>query len=90
MSVDHRLLDILCCPVSHQALRPLSRRQLEWLNDAIRAGGVLDVEGRSCSTSLDDALLRQDGQVLYPVIDDIPVLLADQAIGTTQFQGFPG
>jgi len=30
----------------------------------------------------------EDSKVIYPVIDDIPVLLEDRGIGTTQFQDF--
>lgn len=87
--MDQRLLDILCCPVSKRPLRRITREQLRYLNDAIAAGGVLKVTGETQAAALDDALVREDGQVVYPVDDGIPVLLADEAIGTTQFSDFP-
>ena len=36
--MDKRLLDILCCPVSKTPVRPLSKHELDALNDAIAAG----------------------------------------------------
>lgn len=89
MSIDRRLLDILCCPVSKRALKSMSREQLRRVNDEIAAGRVLDVENRAVATRLQDGLITDDGKVLYRIEDDIPVLLPEEGIGTTQFDGFP-
>lgn len=89
MAIDRRLLDILCCPVSRRPLRPLRRDQLAWVNERIAAGGVLSVDGRALATPMSDALVTDDGHVIYRVEDDIPVLLPEEGIGTTQFDGFP-
>lgn len=87
--VDQRLLDILCCPVSKRPLRAVGRKRLAAVNEAIAAGDVLRVDGQPRRQALDDALQTDDGQVLYPVDDGIPVLLADEAIGTAQFTDLP-
>ena len=87
--MDKRLLDILCCPTSKHPLKPIGREQLRVLNQVIASGGVLKVTGEARSQPLADALIRDDGQVIYPIEDGIPVLLADEAIGTTQFNDFP-
>jgi len=87
--VDQRLLDILCCPVSKRPLRAIGRKRLAAINQAIAAGAVLTVDGQPRTRALDDALQTDDGQVLYPVDDGIPVLLADEAIGTVQFNDLP-
>lgn len=87
--MDKRLLDILCCPVNKRPLKPIGREQLRALNQAITAGGVLKVTGDAQTQPLGDALIRDDHQVIYPVDDGIPVLLADEAIGTAQFADFP-
>lgn len=89
MAIDRRLLEILCCPVSKRALRPLRSDQRQWINQAISAGGVLDVQGRPRLQPLDDGLITDDGRVIYRIDDEIPVLLPEEGIGTTQFQGFP-
>jgi uncharacterized protein YbaR (Trm112 family) len=87
--MDRRLLDVLACPVTKQALKPLSAAQLAVLNRAIRAGGVVSVDGNAWSETLGAGLIRQDGKVLYAIRDGIPVLLPDKGIGTTQFTDFP-
>lgn len=87
--MDKRLLDLLCCPVSKQPLKPITRDQLQALNRAVADGGVLRVDGRPQSAPIEEALIRADGQVIYVIDDGIPVLLADEAIGTAQFSDFP-
>lgn len=89
MTIDRRLLEILCCPVSKRALLPLRRDQLQWLNAAIAKNGVLDVDNRPVSEALEDGLITDDSKVVYRIVDDIPVLLPEEGIGTTQFDGFP-
>jgi len=89
MSIDRRLLDILCCPVSKIPLKQLGKEQLRWLNDAIAAGGVAFVDQRQVTAALQDGLITEDAKVLYRIEDDIPVLLPEEGIGTTQLDGFP-
>lgn len=87
--MDKRLLDILCCPVSKSPVSLLSRVQLEALNAAIGNGGVQTVAGAAVGTALAAGLITADGKVIYRIDDDIPVMLADEAIGTTQLASFP-
>ena len=88
MPVDGRLLEILCCPVSKTPLTILSRPKLDKLNEAIKSGDALYVGGEKVADPLQEGLITEDGKVIYPVQDDIPILLEEQGIGTTQFQGF--
>lgn len=88
--MDKRLLDILCCPVSKTPLRPLRREELKHLNQAIDAGGVDTVAGTRVGRRLGEGLITTDGKVIYRIEDDIPVLLGEEGIGTTQLNGFPG
>ena len=88
MPVDGKLLEILCCPVSKTPLTVLSPDKLEKLNAAIAQGEVLYVGGESVQKSLQEALITEDNKVIYPVQDDIPVLLEEMGIGTTQFSDF--
>ncbi len=88
MSVDGKLLEILCCPVSKTPLTRLSANRLKVLNKAIADGDVQTVRGESVDQPLREALITQDSKVIYPVIDDIPILLEDRGIGCTQFQDF--
>ena len=87
--MDKRLLDILCCPVSKSPVKPLSKAQIEAVNAAIRQGAVQTTTGSRVEAVLQSGLLTADGKVIYRIEDDIPVMLADEAIGTTQFTDFP-
>lgn len=87
--MDKRLLDILCCPVSKVPVRPLSRTELEALNNAIGSNLVESVAGVSVREPLTEGLITTDRKVIYRVEDGIPVMLPEEGIGTTQLQDFP-
>ena len=87
--MDKRLLDILCCPVTKVPVRPLARNELDVLNAAIGTGGVQTTASIAVSSALQAGLITNDGKLIYRIEDDIPVMLADEAIGTTQLTGFP-
>ena len=89
MALDRRLLDILCCPVSKVPVRIASSTELEALNKAIADGQALDVAGNVLANPIADALITTDLRVIYRIEDGIPVMLADEGIGTTQFNHFP-
>ena len=87
MSLDKRLLDILCCPESKQPVSLLGTRQLEALNAALAAGSLRLGDGSPAQGPLQAALITADGKRVYRVDDGIPVMLVDQAI---EVQGVDG
>jgi len=87
--MDKRLLDILCDPLSKTPLKLLTKSQLDVLNRAIRAKEIQTTDGRAVSGDVASGLITTDGKVIYRIDDGIPVLLADEAIGTTQLRDFP-
>ncbi|MGH8165201.1 MAG: Trm112 family protein [Rhodanobacteraceae bacterium] len=87
--MDKRLLDILCDPVSKTPLRRLSAAELDALNRAVGNGAVDKVNGEKIVAPLAAGLITMDGKVIYRIEDDIPVMLADEGIGTTQLNEFP-
>jgi len=87
--MDKRLLDILCDPVTRVPLKLLSKLQLERLNQAIRDQQVQTTAGHPWSQELSAGLISMDGKVMYRIDDGIPVLLAEEGIGTTQLHDFP-
>jgi uncharacterized protein YbaR (Trm112 family) len=87
--MDKRLLDILCCPVTHAPLRALSAPELDAVNRAIAGGQLRDEGGRACARALAEGLITRDGRTIYGVTDGIPVLLADHAMATSSIEGFP-
>ena len=88
MSIDGKLLEILCCPVSKSPLIRLPASKLDKLNRAISAGEVQYIHGEAVEDVLKEALITEDSKVIYPVVNDIPILLEDQGIGTTQLTDF--
>lgn len=86
MSLPDPILDILCCPVSHEPLVPLSNQKLKHLNQAIATGEVQFVDHAKVERPLKGALITRDGKVVYAIEDSIPVLLPDRGIGTTQLK----
>jgi uncharacterized protein YbaR (Trm112 family) len=88
MPVDGKLLEILCCPVSKTPLIMLGQEKLDKLNSAIASSEALYVDGEKVTEPLQEALITEDGKVIYAVQDDIPILLEEKGIGTTQFQNF--
>lgn len=80
MPVAADLIAILICPESKQPLAPATPAQLAAVNAAIRAGNAYNRSGARVEKELTDALVRQDGRLLYPVEDDIPVMLVEESI----------
>ena len=74
------LLQVLCCPETHQSLAVADPALVNRLNGEI-ASGVLKTRGAQIVRDrLDGGLVREDGKFLYPVRQNIPVMLIDEAI----------
>jgi uncharacterized protein YbaR (Trm112 family) len=50
----------------------------------IGTGKVQDNEGRVLSAALSEALVTDDGKILYPINDGIPVLLEGESVALDQ------
>ena len=82
--MDKRLLTILRCPVSHKGLAVAKKEQLERINAAIAAGELNNHDGSKLAKPLEQALVTDDGKRVYPIVDDIPVLLEGESISMEQ------
>ena len=82
--MDKRLLSILCCPVTHKGLHLAKSDLLARVNEMIGTGKVQDNEGRVLSATLSEALVTDDGKILYPINDGIPVLLEGESVTLDQ------
>jgi uncharacterized protein YbaR (Trm112 family) len=78
--IDKDLLAILACPETRQPLAEAGADLLKRVNERISAGSVKNVGGAAVKQALAGGLVRQDGKIVYPVRDDIPVLLVDEGI----------
>jgi uncharacterized protein YbaR (Trm112 family) len=87
--MDRKLLDLLCCPTTRQPLAVLDARGLDALNRAIGDGLVKRADDTAQTDTLREALVTHDRKIVYRVDDGIPVLLAEEAIATSQAGDFP-
>jgi len=77
--VDPELLAILVCPEDKTPVTLADADTLTALNARIAAGTVKTRGGQPVTEPVTEGLVRQDGKYLYPVRDDIPILLIDEA-----------
>ncbi|HUG82193.1 MAG TPA: hypothetical protein VML01_11050 [Bryobacterales bacterium] len=80
MPISEDLLEILCCPRTKVPVRMLPAEQLASLNARIAQGGVTHQDGSPVETPLQEGLITEDGETVYRIDDDIPVMLVDQGI----------
>jgi len=80
MGISQELLDILCCPETKEDVHLISEKDVQKINKAIAIGIVKKRTGKSETEILNSGLLREDGKYLYPIREDIPIMLIDEAI----------
>ena len=74
------LLAILCCPETKQDIRLMEPSSVKKLNQRIEKGELKTKGGQSVSEKIDGGLLRNDGTVVYPIRDQIPIMLIEEGI----------
>ncbi|MGL1934041.1 MAG: hypothetical protein OCD01_03445 [Fibrobacterales bacterium] len=57
---------------------------VDQINKAIAEGRLKNRAGQTLTEAIDGALLRTDSAIIYPVKQDIPIMLIDEAIELTQ------
>lgn len=78
--LDQSLLKILACPETKQSVSLADADFLSKINSAINAGTVMNKAQQKVAQPLEAALIREDGKCCYPVREDIPVMLIEEAI----------
>jgi uncharacterized protein YbaR (Trm112 family) len=78
--IDEQLLEILACPEDKTPVTLADEAVVAQVNDAIRRGQLKNRGGSGVSDPIEGGLVRADGKWLYPIRDEIPVMLIDEAI----------
>ena len=79
-----KILSMLCCPITHSPLSKITEKQLIALNSAIDEGLIIDRDQNIIKINISDALVNEEGIILYPIEEGIPVLLENRSISLKQ------
>ena len=80
------LLEILCCPETKEDVSLADQSLIDRINALIQAGTIKNRSGKPVSEKIDGGLLRKDQKYLYPIREDIPIMLIDEALPMEQFR----
>jgi uncharacterized protein YbaR (Trm112 family) len=79
------LLDILCCPETKQDLSLIEGDAIVRINKKINDNAIKNRGGQTVREMIEAGLLREDKKYLYPIRQDIPIMLIDEAIPFEEF-----
>lgn len=78
MPINAELLKILVCPENKSRVRPLGIEELSELNKRIESGKIRSRSGVVINKPIEGALIREDGKVVYPIRESIPIMLIEE------------
>ena len=74
------VIDLLRCPENRMRLARGGTDMVARINREIVARRLRNRRGVALAKQIDALLVREDGRLAYLVVDDIPILLADEAV----------
>lgn len=77
--MNETLLELLCAPLSHAALRSANPAELSQINGQIHQRLIRNRDGSTLDAELEGALVCQSDGTCYPVRDALPVLIPGEA-----------
>jgi uncharacterized protein len=80
VNLDKDLLAILCCPDTKQEVCLAENALIAKLNAAVISGQLKNRANKPVTELLDGGLIRSDRKMLYPIREDIPVMLIEEGI----------
>jgi uncharacterized protein YbaR (Trm112 family) len=78
--ISPSLLKRLRCPVTHAPLRELASDEVHTVNAAISRGEARDGAHAKVELEIESGLVSPTGDLVYPIRNGIPTLVADEAI----------
>lgn len=86
VTIIERTLAILRCPNDRSSLTEADRTLVSQINALIAARRLKDCSGKVIDRPIGGGLIRAAGDLLYPIVDEIPVMLYDEAIPLAQLE----
>ena len=80
VNIDKELLAILCCPETKQDVTLANESLIATLNAKIGKGELKNKAGQPVTEKIDGGLIRADKKIIYPIREDIPVMLIEEGI----------
>jgi len=80
VQLDKDLLAILCCPDTKLEVSLADDLLVDRLNDAVSRGVLKNKANKPVTEMLDGGLVRSDRKILYPIRENIPVMLIEEGI----------
>ena len=84
VNIEKELLAILCCPETKQAVSLADDQLIDKVNAAVAKGELKNKGKKPVTEKMDGGLIRADNKILYPIREDIPVMLIDEGIPLEQ------
>ena len=78
--INKDLLAILACPETKEPVTLAEQAVIDTINHAIKTGQVTNRGHKPVKEPIDGGLIRTDRKYLYPIRDDIPIMLIEEAI----------
>ena len=79
--INEELLNIIVCPETKQNLVIAESNIVEKINTLIENGELLNRSKQKVTEKIDGGLIQKDDRkYLYPIRDEIPILLIDESI----------
>ena len=79
--ISEDLLKVIACPETKQDLVVAEDDIVEKINNLIDSGELLNRSKQKVTEKIDGGLIQQeDRKYLYPIRDEIPILLIDESI----------
>ncbi len=75
-----QLIQILRCPETMQLVREATAEEISDCNRRIAAGEIHKKSGAPRLESIETGLIREDGTILFPIENNIPVMLLEEAL----------
>ena len=78
--INKELLDILCCPETKQDIEYIEGDVIKKINAEIKSGALKNRGDEIVKEPIDAGLLREDRKFIYPIREDIPIMLINEGI----------